>query len=443
MTKSNKGRAIATVTAVSATALALTACSAPAEEPTDTPEATDQVTSEPIELTYLHRLPDGEGMVTVQEIVDRWNADNPDIQVNPVKFDGASAEMTLKLETDINAGVGPCLAQVGYSEVPDMWVKGLLQDVTDFSGQYASNFAEGAFNAMAVGGSQVGLPQDTGPLVYFYNEAAFEELGLEVPTTADDFTEAAATAAEDGKYIAAFTPDEAQNWLSGQAAAAGDAWYTATDAGWAVDTVGEGTQQVADFWQTMLDDESVYVGQRWGDGFTQALVDGQLVGHIGPAWEAGFMLDPLDGTDAEGQWRVAQLPDFGAGVMSGPDGGSGVAVMSGCEYPEQAMEFNNWFNTQVDDLATQGLLVAADASVETPEKMARQFGGQDVMAEFQAANANLNPDFVYSPGFLTLSTMNQKADEVAAGTADVIDIFETAQADSVTALTNLGLPVAE
>ncbi|WP_323825287.1 hypothetical protein, partial [Pseudomonas aeruginosa] len=79
-------------------------------------------------------------------------------------------------------------------------------------------------------------------------------------------------------------------------------------------------------WQDILDKKEAFVGGRWSDEFTKALVDGQLIGHIGAAWEAGFLLDPLDGTPAAGQWRVAQLPDFGAEAMTGPDGGSGVAV---------------------------------------------------------------------------------------------------------------------
>ncbi|WP_204316958.1 hypothetical protein, partial [Klebsiella aerogenes] len=82
-----------------------------------------------------------------------------------------------------------------------------------------------------------------------------------------------------------------------------------------------------------------------------------------------------------------------------PDGGSGVAVVKGCKYPAQAMQFNDWFNTQVNDLATQGLVPAAKGQVTTPEKMKKQFGGQDVMAELAKANERLAPKFGYIPGF--------------------------------------------
>jgi multiple sugar transport system substrate-binding protein len=431
-TRFARAAAVATVTAISA--FGLVACS------------TDGGSGDAdgaVEISYLHRLPDGEGMTPVSEIVDRWNEENPDIQVTATKFDGAATDMILKLETDVNAGNAACLAQVGYSEVPQMYVKGLLEDVSDEASQYADDFSEGAYAMMTVGDAVVGLPQDTGPLVYFYNATEFENLGLAVPTTLDELTAESAVAAASGKYVTAFTPDEALSWLSAQAAAAGDTWFGSSDGGWTVDTEGAGSQKVAAFWQNLVDNKQTLTTERWGEAFTQALDDGSLIGHVGAAWEAGFMLDSLDGTPAEGQWRIAQLPDFGAGELTGPDGGSGVAVMKGCEHPAEAMEFNAWFNTQVDDLASQGLVVAANGTPTTSEKMLRQFGGQDVLAELATASGNLSPDFVYAPGFASLTKMNEVASGVAGGTATVADIFSTAQTTAVATLEDLGLPVSE
>ena len=425
------------VTAVAAiSAFGLAACST---EGSGTSSGSDGA----VEIEYLHRLPDGEGMTPVNEIVERWNADNPDIQVKATKFDGAATDMILKLETDVKAGKVSCLAQLGYSEVPQMFVKGLVEDVAEEATKYADDFSAGAYAMMTVGDAVVGLPQDTGPLVYFYNAAAFEELGLTVPATIDELAAHAATAATAGKYAAAFTPDEALSWLSAQSAAAGDVWFGSTDEGWTVDSEGPGSQKVSAFWQGLIDNNQALVTERWGEGFTQALNDGALIGHVGAAWEAGFLLDSLDGTPAEGQWRVAQLPDFGAGQITGPDGGSGVAVMKGCEYPAEAMAFNAWFNTQTDDLASQGLVIASNGTPKTSEKMLRQFGGQDVLSELATASANLNPDFVYAPGFASLTKMNETASNVAGGTATVADIFATARTTALDTLEDLGLPTSK
>ena len=441
------------VAGVAALALGLGACGSDTGTPEPTAGETTQseetegeepaAPGEAINIEYLHRLPDGEGMVPVSEIVARWNTENPNIQVKATKFDGAAQEMIVKLETDIKAGAGVCLAQLGYGEVPEMFVKGLTEDVTAEAEQYRDNFG-GAFGQMTVGGVTVGLPQDSGPLVYLYNEAEFEALGLEVPTNLEEFAATAATAADAGKYIAAFTPDEAQYWLSAQSAAAGGAWFSTENDEWVVNADSPESAIVADFWQGLLDNEDVVVTDRWGEGFDLALSDGSLIGHVAAAGEVGFVLDGLDGTDAEGQWRVAQLPQFGDAELTGPDGGSGVAVMSGCEYPAEAMEFNNWFNTQVNDLASQGLVPAALEAAENPEKWTRQFGGQDVMAELAEANNRLNADFSYIPGWSSVGPqMVTAAAAASTGGGQVADIFTAAQTASIQTLKDLGLPVAE
>ena len=155
-------------------------------------------------------------------------------------------------------------------------------------------------------------------------------------------------------------------------------------------------------------------------------------------------MDTMKGTDNEGKWAVAQLPDYGAGALTGPDGGSGTAVMKGCEYPEQAMEFNDWFNTQIDDLVSQGLVVAALGEMKTPEAVMSFYGGQDVFAELAKANEAMAPNFSFMPYF---SAVVPKMQEAAAGAADgsgkVADVYKAAQDSSIKTLKDNGLPVAE
>lgn len=398
--------------------------------------------SEPVTISYLHRLPDGEGMTKSADLAAEWNADNPDIQVETTKFDGQSQEMIKKLEADVNAGTAPCLAQLSEQEVPEMYVKGLTEDVTEYVEQYRDNFNAAPFENTRVGDVYVGLPQDVGPLVYFYNKSEFERLGLSVPADLDEFVETARAAASQGKYIVAFEPDEALNWLTGQASAAGSEWFTTDGDTWVVDTEDTGSGTVSAFWQTLLDEDSAIVQERWADGFGKALNDQQLIGTIGAVWETPLLVDAMSGTANDGQWSVAQLPDFGSG-KTGSQGGSVIAVMKGCEYPEQALAFANWFNTQVDALASQGLVVAAKETPDTPEDIKAFFGGQDVFAELTAAAANEAP-FDYIPYFSTLRTpMVEAAVAAGAGTGSVADIFSAAQQQAVDTLSSAGLSVKE
>ena len=120
--------------------------------------------------------------------------------------------------------------------MPEVFTKGLLEDVTEEAAKYKSDFAEGPYSMMQVDGKTYGLPQDTGPLVYFYNQKAFDELGIKVPKTKDELIEAAKTAAASGKYIMDYEADEAGNIFAGLANAS-DPWYTVkNDAGWSTPT---------------------------------------------------------------------------------------------------------------------------------------------------------------------------------------------------------------
>lgn len=428
------------ISVVAASLVVLSACSSADEsaEPATETESSGEV----VEIEYLHRLPDGEGMTTVNEIVERWNAENPNIQVTATKFDGAAHELNAKVQTDLANDVAPCLFQAGYADLAGLYVEGTVQDVSEYAQKYADKFGEGPFNSMQVDGKYFGLPQDTGPLVYFYNKAEFEALGLSVPTTADEFIETAKTAAAQGKYIVSYQPDEASQIFSAMTAAAGGQWFGIDGDSWTIDFNDAGSVAVQEFWQTLLDaDAAVNVG-RWSEDWAPKLANKELIGTIGAAWEAPLLAGDMAGTDNEGNWAIAQLPDLGAGQATGPDGGSGVVVSAGCEHPAEAMEFNAWFNTQVDDLASQGLVVAAAESPAAPS-YAEFYGGQDVLAEFTKANDAMNA-FTYIPGWASvMATLTTDSAGAADGTSTVADVFGAAAVTAREALTNAGLTVAE
>ncbi|MFE7504531.1 ABC transporter substrate-binding protein [Promicromonospora sp. NPDC057488] len=438
-------RTIAIAALTTMAVLLVSACGGGAAQDTGgAPDGTKAPTGgDPVTITYLHRLPEPDGAVSVKEITDRWNAEHPDIQVEASAFLGSADEMGVRLEADIKAGVGPCLAQVGYSELPEFYVRGLVSDVTKEAAPFEQYFSPGSWAAMNVGGAQLGVPQDAGPMVFFYDAAEFERLGIEVPTTPEEFVDAARVVAADGKFMDAFSADNA-SIVAALSAAAGDKWFNTDDDQWRVETDGPGSRSVAAFYQQLLDDDLVLRASRWSDDFAAALNEGTLVGYIGAGWNAGFMLDAVDGSEHEGDWRIAPIPDFGAGGVTAPDGGSGVAVMSGCEHPAEAMAFNGWLNQQVDDLATQGLITVSHEVPKTSERSLRQFGGQDVMKVLVEATGDLTTDFQYAPGMEAMFTAMQPVlADAAEGDRPVADALSTARETAVARLLDVGLPVAE
>lgn len=396
-----------------------------------------------VEITYIHRLPDKSGMTSVEQIVSRWNKENPDIHVKAIHFNGNASDLIKKLETDVKAGNAPDLAQAGYAEVPELFTKGILEDVTAEAEQYKGDFAEGPYGNMTIGGKVFGLPQDTGPLVYYYNKTEFDKLGIEVPKTQDELISSAKKAAAKGKYIMSFQADEAGNMLSGLSGASGP-WYTVEGDAWKVDTQTAGSKAVAKVYQQLLDDKSATTNPRWDPSFDASLQKGELIGTIGAAWEAPLLMDSM-ADKGKGDWRVAQIGDwFDNGEKTGPDGGSGVVALKGIKHKAEAMKFLDWFNTQIDDLTSQGLVVAATTgTAKTPASWSEFYGGQDVMAEFATANDNL-ASFSYIPGFSAVGTaMKEKAADVAGGKAKASAIFDAAQTASVDTLKDYGLSVAQ
>ena len=124
MVSRNK-RIVAAFAAVAAMGMGLAGCGSDTAGDTKTTDDGGVVN-----ITYMHRLPDSEGMTLVNDIVAKWNKQHPDIQVKATKFDGKASDMIKKLETDVKSGEAPDLAQVGYAELPEVFTKGLLQDVT-------------------------------------------------------------------------------------------------------------------------------------------------------------------------------------------------------------------------------------------------------------------------------------------------------------------------
>ena len=156
-----------------------------------------------VEITYWHRLPDGEGMTKVDDIVARWNKENPGIHVTATKFDGKADESYAKIHQAVQAGDAPDLAQVGYAEIGSEWIAGDLEDVAKevADGGYEANYSAGTMGMCKLGDIVVGLPQDSGPLVYVYDKAAFDALGITAPTTWAELKESAKVAKAAGKYI--------------------------------------------------------------------------------------------------------------------------------------------------------------------------------------------------------------------------------------------------
>jgi multiple sugar transport system substrate-binding protein len=401
----------------------------------------------PVELTFWTWAP---GM---DETVAEWNAANPDIQVTVNKQDGGDPAVT-KLLTAIKAGSGaPDLMQTEYQKIPTLVAADALADLSGvISDDLADHYAEGTWESVTLGSDAVyGVPQDSGPMQFYYRADIFEQLGLQVPTTWDEYAAVAAQlhAADPGKYLGTFSANDA-GWFTGLAQQAGASWWGIDGDSWSVDIDSDATEKVASYWgglveQGVIDNKPMYTPE-----WNAALNDGSQVGWLSAIWAPGV----LEGNapDTAGKWAMAPMPQWEAGdTATGNWGGSATSVTSQSEHPEEAAQFIEWMNGSqegVDALVEYGSLYPADLDAQAGalSEPPAFFSGQADFYDIAAETAKGVQPFTYGPNVnVAYSAYNDefgKATEARSASA-FVDAVEAMQTATVDDLKSSGFSVSE
>ena len=290
---------------------------------------------DPVELTYWAWAPN------LDKVVDLWNEEHPEIQVTVNKQDGGDPAIT-KLLTAIKAGSGaPDLIQAEYQKIPTLVASDALADLADAgASDIASEFPDGVWDSVTLGGDAVyAIPQDTGPMMFYYRDDIFQQLGLSVPTTWDEYAEVARAVhtADPSKFLGTFSANDA-GWFAGLAQQANSEWWSIDGDAWGVGIDEEPTQKVADYWgglveEGVIDNKPMYTPE-WNAG----LNDGTQVGWLGAVWGPGVLSG--NAADTAGLRKAAALPNWDASQPSnGNWGGSSTAVTSQSKNVEAAVEF--------------------------------------------------------------------------------------------------------
>lgn len=353
--------------------------------------------NEPVSLTFWTWAPN------IEKVVDIWNEKNPDIQVTVSKQDGGDPAIT-KLLTAVKAGSGaPDLIQAEYQKIPTLVSSDALADISDGAGDLSSKFPEGIWGNVTLGGDAVyAVPQDSGPMMFFYREDIFKELGLEAPKTWEEYAEAARAvhASDPGRYLGTFSANDA-GWFTGLAQQAGTSWWSMDGEAWGVDIDSEDSSSVASYWGSLVEEGAIDNKPMYTPEWNAGLNDGSQVGWLSAVWAPGV----LEGNagDTAGLWRAAPLPQWDpANPATGAWGGSSTAVTTQSEHVDEATEFAAWLNTDpeaVKALAEESGLYpaaseeAAAALTEAPEFFSNQPDFYDVVNE---ASETVSP-FTYGP----------------------------------------------
>ncbi|WP_349904404.1 ABC transporter substrate-binding protein [Parafrigoribacterium humi] len=380
------------VAVAAAAALLMTGCSA------GTSDTSNDNSSQKVNLTYWAWAPNLDKVVAI------WNKSHPNIHVTVNKQDGGDPAVT-KLLTAIKAGSGaPDLMQVEYQKLPTLVSAGALTDLskTD-AGNLKDHFSSGVWDSVTLGGDALyAIPQDTGPMMFFYREDVFKNLGLSVPTTWQEYAEDAAAIhqADPKKYLGTFSSNDA-GWFTGLAQQAGASWWGVDGKAWSVNIDSAATKKVASYWGKLVQDGVIDNQPMYTPAWNTALNDGTQVGWLSAVWAPGVLSG--NAKDTAGKWAVAPMPQWDASSpATGNWGGSSTGVTSQSKHVKEAVQFATWLNTNqeaVKALVTQTGIYPADTDAAAsalstaPEFFSNQPDFYKVAAEVAAT---VKP-FTYGP----------------------------------------------
>ena len=361
-------------------------------------DALDAALEEGGELTYWTWTPSGEDQAAA------FMKAYPNVKVNVVNA-GTNTEEYTKLQNAIKAGSGaPDVAQIEYYAMPQFSMTDSLLDLSEYGfGELEDQYTPGPWGAVTEGDAVYGLPQDSGPMALFYNEAIFKAAGIdEAPTTWEEFAEDAKKIHEwdDSVYITNDSGDA--GFTTSMIWQAGGHPFTTTDGtNVTIDFSDEGTQEFTSMWDQLIKDDLISPIAGWSNEWFQGLNQGKIASLITGAWMPGNLISGVE--DTAGDWRVAPMPTYDGTAANAENGGSAQAVIKQTENPELAAAFLKWLNNSeesIDIFLESGGFPSTTADLEDEEFLAdapEYFGGQKINEVLAQGATDVLPDWEYLP----------------------------------------------
>jgi multiple sugar transport system substrate-binding protein len=436
------------VSALLAAALLLAACSSKSDDDASNAAgaASCAPSSGPVSLTFTSWIPG------IEEVVAAWNAKNPNIQVKVQTGPNGNGGTYQNFFNQLKAGNAPDLGQIEYDALPGFRVQDGLTDLggCDIVAQSKDQFVDWTWNQVSFGeqGHAFGVPQDAGPMALFYRADLFEQHGIAVPKTWDEYAAAAEKVKAAGGYITNFSQSDV-NQFAGLAWQAGGRWFANDGNQWTVSLTDDKTKKVADYWQGLIDKKLVSAVPPWTSEWDNAYNSGAAWTWVSAVWGANSIASGAPKT--AGKWRVAPMPQWSAGEsVAGNWGGSSTAVFKGSKHVYEAAQFALWLNTSEEALtllnAKANLYPATKAGATLPalSKGVAFYGDQKIYETFAQASGQVSPDFVWGPTMTaTYASASDGFKAAVSGKGTLTDALTAAQASTIETLKSQAIPVKE
>ncbi|MCP3422702.1 extracellular solute-binding protein [Nocardioides pinisoli] len=387
------------LTGVAVAALALTTLAACGSD--DDGSSTDDGGAESADIrVWLN------GTDTPQEARDwlkkTFEEDNPGstLTIEQQEWDGLVEKLTTALSSESET---PDVVEIGNTQAPTFTSAGAFSPLTDELDDLGGDdllpgFVEGA----TVDGETYAVPYYAGSKYIFYRKDLFERAGLEVPTTLDEFVQAAITLKKDNPKPANFSGF----WFPGQDWRNGAAFIWSAGGDLAVEDGGEWTGSLSS-------PESVAgleMAQQLFAEASGAPKDGNeadpwtpfCAGEVGmmstPGWVKGLLEDPETGCPD------GHAKQVGVFALPGPDGDPAPVLLGGSDIAIAAKSAHQDLAQEAVELmlSEDYQTLMADAGLTPARTSLASLLGDDEYAEATqaaASNAKLTPA---APGWATV-----------------------------------------
>ncbi|MGB3554097.1 MAG: ABC transporter substrate-binding protein [Jannaschia sp.] len=313
------------------------------------------------------------------DIIPAFEADNPGIKINFTP--SAPAEYNAVLNSKLDAGsAGDIITCRPFDASLALYDAGHLADLSDLDGM--ANFSDVAKAGWSTddGSATYCIPMAAVIHGFIYNKEAFEEVGVEVPTTEAEFFAVLEAFKEDGSYIP-------------MAMGTNDQWEAAT---MGYNNIGPNYWKGEEGRAALLAGEQKLTDEGWVAPFRQLAKWGE---YLGDGYEAQTYPDSQNiftlGRAAiypTGSWEISGFntqADFEMGAFPPPVAAAGdtcyisdhtdigIGMNAATENPEAAKTFLNWvasseFSTIFAN-ALPGFFPLSDAAVELEDPLAQEF----------------------------------------------------------------------
>jgi multiple sugar transport system substrate-binding protein len=388
----------------------------------------DKAMQTPTELTFWTWVPD------IEQEVALFTKKYPAIKVKVVNAGQGTPHYT-KLRTALQAGTGaPDVVQMEFQYIPTFTVIDSLLDLRAYGASALKDeFVDWTWAQVTGQNGEIwAIPQDTGPMGMLYRQDIFEQYGIGVPTTWDEFAAAARTlhTANPDVYLTNFAANQAAAWHGLMWQAGAKPYVSTSKSDITIEVNGEVAKKVGEYWGGLASEGVIGVETDVTDAWYTALNSGKYATWLTAAWGPVFLAGSAKSTT--GKWRAAPLPQWDtAEPSSGNWGGSTSAVIRSTKNPIAAAQFAQFLNSDPETakmFATKQFLFPPTKALLTDPGFVDEpldfYGGQHVNKVFADIGDTVNLSFQWPP-FL---------DQVVTDFTETVGKSLTDKTDTVAAL---------